>query len=524
MLTINLGELLIFYMSRHINSYSPEERRSIVFNRIQEFVNSQGGKCFTTEYFNDETELELECKNGHRWKIRAQSVLRGSWCKECWRRERAGKHLVLKDGLEQARLIASQKGGECLSSEYINNVEPLHWRCGNGHTWKAPLSDVKRRTWCPQCSRGSGVRERLCKHYIEQITGHEFKKCRPQWLISSRGYPMELDGFCQELKIAFEHNGEQHYIESTHFHRRNEKLKYRKIDDQRKRELCYDQGIFLLEIPFSIPVEELGIYIWESLYQNNPDHIVIDSSDLENLRFLPSNELKQLQAIAKEQGGECLSNVWMGTVQKHRFRCAQGHEWEAIASNVIHRHTWCPICKPEKIGNSNRKHSVESMMRLAALKGGQFLSDSFESVNHKYRWQCSQGHEWIAAPADIRRKTWCPQCSRESQKNSILEMREVAKQRGGKCLSDVYVNSQTKLLWECRYGHQWMATPGNIKGRKSWCPFCSGKRPKAQLEEAQPSQSSSVKDQSKGSEISESKSLQQSEVKYQQLELKMELF
>ncbi|MCP4898302.1 MAG: hypothetical protein GY906_15115, partial [bacterium] len=40
---------------------------------------------------------------------------------------------------------------------------------------------------------------------------------------------------------------------------------------------------------------------------------------------------------------------------------------------------------------------------------------------------------------------------------------------GGKCLSDTYINTHTKLLWECKQGHQWEAKPSNIKSGR-WCP------------------------------------------------------
>ena len=35
--------------------------------------------------------------------------------------------------------------------------------------------------------------------------------------------------------------------------------------------------------------------------------------------------------------------------------------------------------------------------------------------------------------------------------------------KNGKCLSTQYINSKTKLLWECAEGHQWEAAPGDIK-------------------------------------------------------------
>lgn len=51
-------------------------------------------------------------------------------------------------------------------------------------------------------------------------------------------------------------------------------------------------------------------------------------------------------------------------------------------------------------------------------------------------------------------------------------MQQIARERGGKCLSDSYVNSMTKLLWECSEGHLWEARPGDVKNGKTWCPEC----------------------------------------------------
>ena len=62
-----------------------------------------------------------------------------------------------------------------------------------------------------------------------------------------------------------------------------------------------------------------------------------------------------------------------------------------------------------------------------------------------------------------------------SNKLTIEEMYEIAKARGGKCLSTKYVNSNTNLDWECAEGHQWSATPGNVKAGK-WCKVCSYKK------------------------------------------------
>ncbi|MEZ4180428.1 MAG: hypothetical protein R3B41_02875, partial [Candidatus Doudnabacteria bacterium] len=54
----------------------------------------------------------------------------------------------------------------------------------------------------------------------------------------------------------------------------------------------------------------------------------------------------------------------------------------------------------------------------------------------------------------------------------ILECKNLAQERGGKCLSKVYTNAHTKHEWQCDKGHKWQATPTAVK-RGSWCPKCA---------------------------------------------------
>lgn len=58
-----------------------------------------------------------------------------------------------------------------------------------------------------------------------------------------------------------------------------------------------------------------------------------------------------------------------------------------------------------------------------------------------------------------------------SRKITIEDIQRNAEDRGGKCLSTVYINSQTKLKFQCKEGHIWEAIPNSIRlGR--WCRQC----------------------------------------------------
>ncbi len=49
---------------------------------------------------------------------------------------------------------------------------------------------------------------------------------------------------------------------------------------------------------------------------------------------------------------------------------------------------------------------------------------------------------------------------------TIEEMRDIAKQRGGLCLSSEYMGNKVKLKWQCSDKHVWKAIPQSIK--RSW--------------------------------------------------------
>ena len=179
--------------------------------------------------------------------------------------------------------------------------------------------------------------------------------------------------------------------------------------------------------------------------------------------------IEEMKNLAKQRGGRCLSKTYINNNTKLQWKCNQGHVWEATP-NSIKSGTWCPECSVKRRAEA-QKGNLTDMNKLAKKKGGKCLSKVYVDAHNKLLWRCSKGHQWKATPNDIQQGTWCPFCS--GRRTTIKDMKRIAKERGGICLSDSYVNIKTKLLWQCDKGHQWKATPGTIKSG-SWCPYCSG--------------------------------------------------
>jgi len=154
-----------------------------------------------------------------------------------------------------------------------------------------------------------------------------------------------------------------------------------------------------------------------------------------------------------------------------KWQCNKGHIWDAIPSS-IKRGGWCPYCA------HRAKLTIEEMQKLAESKGGKCLSKNYVNANNKLKWQCKNSHVWEATPSGIIGGHWCPKCSHIAggivQRSTLKNMQDIANAKGGRCLSEEYTNSHALLRWQCKEGHEWCATPHNIKAGK-WCPKCGHK-------------------------------------------------
>ena len=106
----------------------------------------RGGRCLSLEFKSCRTKLEWQCGFGHTW-MAALTSLKDSqtWCPTC-----AGKQPL---GLDFANELATQRGGMCLSMNYVNSLLPMLWRCRLVHEWTTSLSSLKHSgTWCPACA------------------------------------------------------------------------------------------------------------------------------------------------------------------------------------------------------------------------------------------------------------------------------------------------------------------------------------------------------------------------------------
>jgi hypothetical protein len=442
---------------------------------MKELAKKRGGECLSKHYVNAFGKLRWRCAKSHEWEASASSIKNHrTWCPICAYDVVSSK---LSLGLEEMREIARSRGGECLSEAYPKrHGGKLRWRCRNGHEWEAPPMAVKHaKLWCPICS--SGFSERLCQAMFEAIFDEKFPKARPIWLKNSRGNRMELDGYCKKLNLAFEYHGVQHYKEKEFFHRKTS-LSVRQQDDNTKRSLCKAHGISLLEVPYDIQPEELQVFIYNQCSKLGIPVAKKPTVKLADLDYYSRNRIEEMRSYAAAKGGKCLADRYVTVITPVMWRCQKGHEWKSAFHYIKNKGSWCPACY------GNIKLTIEDMQALAKKRGGECLSMAYRNLNGKLSWRCGVGHEWMATGNDVKNNgSWCPTCA-GTKKLDLEAMHEIARSHGGVCLSNEYINNKTTLRWRCAKGHEWSAASGTVRNNGTWCPYCARKA-KLTIEEMQ---------------------------------------
>jgi hypothetical protein len=116
----------------------------------------------------------------------------------------------------------------------------------------------------PKDSQG----EILCRNYLEKRFGKSFAKKRPDFLcnpVTGGHRNLELDCYNEGLKLALEYNGIQHYKFVPYFHSNKETFYNQKYRDEIKRMKCKEQGVTLIEVPYSVPHHKLEEYVESEL-------------------------------------------------------------------------------------------------------------------------------------------------------------------------------------------------------------------------------------------------------------------
>jgi hypothetical protein len=114
--------------------------------------------------------------------------------------------------------------------------------------------------------------ETECRRAIESLTGEPFPRARPAFLLNTvSGQHLELDCYNEDLKLAIEYNGEQHYKFIPYFHSNKEAFYNVKYRDEMKKKICEENKVKLIVVPYTVKVNDIEKYIENKLKREHGD-------------------------------------------------------------------------------------------------------------------------------------------------------------------------------------------------------------------------------------------------------------
>jgi hypothetical protein len=338
-----------------------------------------GGDCLATEPAGMNTLICWKCSNVTHPPFSsrlANLVHQGNWCPACdaeRRRLHPPRPQISRAVVEG---VVSERGGEIVDivggGTWKGSRTRLTIRCADGHDWSVTVDNlVHAGSWCPNC-RHKG--ERIVRAIFEATFGGKFPKTRPTWLRWAGPQSLELDGYNEALRLAFEYQGPHHD---------NDALV--KAHDALKRAACMRRGIRLIEIqavkrPF--PTENVLNAVRQAFRGYNiTEAPVFPSVDI----F--ARELRDLQLLAKQKGGALLSTRYAGS-EPHQWCCGNpAHPSWMAEPWRIRRGAWCPSCA------GNRSLGIEHLYAWGLQRGLELLETEYRGAARPYRWRCrAAGH------------------------------------------------------------------------------------------------------------------------------------
>jgi hypothetical protein len=309
---------------------------------VLKYIQEKKGKYISGEYINQYSKIIVECDKGHRWNVNSNSLLsKKSWCRECLGTQ--------KRNIDEMIIIGKDRGGKCLSKEYVNDYTKLEWECCEGHVFWSSPNNIKHGKWCPECS--TGFYERICRFYFEKIFQKKFLKVRPVWLKNPKTKKnFEIDGYNDVLKIGFEHQGSQHYDDKTYYSKPN-------IfdNDILKKMLCIDNGVILIEIPELITLTKLNklkSFIYKELRRLKIKPTVPETelyiSNYELYTYTRTKERKSIELSVEQKlktHNFKVLNFMFDGIHKVDVECSNKHNSTLLIRNIINNKVKCKFCK-----------------------------------------------------------------------------------------------------------------------------------------------------------------------------------
>lgn len=117
---------------------------------------------------------------------------------------------------------------------------------------------------------GESKGEVECRRVMQKLFDKPFYKTRPRFLnnpVTFGTNNLELDCYNEELKIAVEYDGAQHYKYIPYFHKTYEAFLNQRYRDYMKEQMCKENNIRLIRVPYTVKIDKIESYLTDKLEQ-----------------------------------------------------------------------------------------------------------------------------------------------------------------------------------------------------------------------------------------------------------------
>lgn len=367
------------------------------------------------------------CQKGHEWKTAIYHRTKGNGCPYC-----GGKKVL--SGFNDLKTVNpalaeewnyEKNSGLTPADVMPNSGKKVWWKCPKGHEWQQTIYHRNNGVNCPICSseRNTSYPEFALLYYLNKAgveVIHSYKEL---------GY--ELDIYIPSRKVAVEYDGFFWHKNKTQ-------------QDIDKNKLCRRDGIKIYRIREGVP----------SLNDTSIDYVIQKNKRIE----LEKTIAEIIEAIF---GINVDVDLKRDSLAIENMRDYMEKDTSFFFFNLQIADEW-------------------NYKRNGDLRPEYFAPNSGKTV----WWKCSKGHEWQSTIQNRNKGSGCPYCAGRIAIEGENDLQTVNpdlaqewnyKKNNGLTPMNVLPNSEVKVWWICRLGHEWQAMIGN-RTKGQGCPYCLGKK------------------------------------------------
>lgn len=305
------------------------------------------------------------------------------------------------------------------------------WKCKNGHSWEAYISNRRKGNGCPYCSG---------RIVIPGI--NDLQTLRPD-LIEEWDWSKN-DIMPNQVKV--------HSIKSVWW-------------------LC-SQG-----------------HSWEATVRARSDGAKCPYCNnkklLKGFNDLETHNPELLKEWDYEKNTVRPSDVVYGAKRKVWWKCDKGHSWESeIYTRTKREKTHCPYCIGKRVlkgFNDLATKNPEVAKQWDYEKNDISPTEVTKWSTRRAWWKCEKGHSWEATVLNRSAGNGCPYCSGKAilvGENDLMTLKpELAKEwdyeKNVILPSQVTIGSHREVWWKCEKGHSWKRPISDRGIGGNGCPYCA---------------------------------------------------